>query len=149
MTSAEATRPASTNAAARDVANRDGDRLLLTNQNDEAFAAGDTGVEEIPLQHGVVLGHDRDNHGRVLRALALMDGRGIGRYQRVELAKAVGDRTAVEAGLKFARVGIDVVDIADVAVVDVLVVVVLDLHDLIARREGPAEALDFAIAGRI
>jgi len=26
----------------------------MTNQNDEAFAAGDTGVEEIPLQHGVV-----------------------------------------------------------------------------------------------
>ena len=41
-----------------------------------------------------------------------MDSRGIGRYQRVELAKAVGDRTAVEAGVEFASVGIDVVDIA-------------------------------------
>ena len=51
--------------------------------------------------------------------------------------------------MKFARVGIDVVDIADVAVIDVLVVVVLDLHDLIAGREGPAEALDRPIADRI
>ena len=31
-----------------------------------------------------------------------MDGRSIGRYQRVKLAKAVGDRTAVEAGVEFA-----------------------------------------------
>jgi hypothetical protein len=47
------------------------------------------------------------------------------------------------------KVYVDVVDIADVAVIDVLVVVVLDLHDFIAGREGPAEALDLAIAGRI
>ena len=97
---------------AGDVANGDGDRLLLTDQDHEAFAAGDAGVEKIPLQHGVVLGHDRDNHSRVLRALALMDGRGIGRYQGVELAKAVGDPTAVKAGAEFAGIGIDVVDIA-------------------------------------
>src|SRR5689334_797294 len=147
--SAAATRPASTSAADQRLANRDGDRLLLANQNDEAFSPGDTRVEEVPLQHGVVLGHDRDHDGRVLRALALMDGHGIGRDQRVELAKAVGDRTAVEAGVEFADIGIDVVDITDVTVIDLLVVVVLDLHDLIARRESPIEALDLAIAGRI
>ena len=78
-----------------------------------------------------------------------MDSRGISRYQGVELAKAVGDRTAVEADIEFAGVGIDVVDIADVTVIDVLVLVVLDLHDLIAGREGPTEPLDLAIAGRI
>jgi hypothetical protein len=44
---------------------------------------------------------------------------------------------------------IDGADIADVAVIDVLVVIVLDLHDFVAGREGPAEALDLAIAGRI
>ena len=71
---------------ARDVANRDGDRLLLANQNDEVLAPGDTGVEEIPLQHGVVLRHDRDDHGGIFGALALVDGRGIGWYQGVELA---------------------------------------------------------------
>ena len=70
-------------------------------------------------------------------ALALVDGGGIGRDQRVELAEAVGHRAPVEARLEFARLGVDVVDIADVAVVDLLVVVVLDLHDLVAGRKGP------------
>ena len=32
--------------------------------------------------------------------------------------------------------------------IDVLVVVVFDLHDFITAREGPAEALNFAIAGK-
>jgi len=36
---------------------------------------------------------------------------GIGRYQGVELAKAVSDQTAAEAGVEFAGIGIDVVDI--------------------------------------
>src|SRR6516164_6457264 len=36
-----------------------------------------------------------------------------------------------------------------VAVVDLLVVVVLDLHDLVARAEGPAETLDADVAGRV
>ena len=38
---------------------------------------------------------------------------------------------------------------AEIAVVDVLVVVVLDLHDLVAGTEGPAEALDADVAGRV
>ena len=91
----------------------------------------------------------RDDHGGIFRALALVDGRGIGRHQHVEFAKSVGDGPAVKAGDDLAGVGIDVVDIADVAVVDLLVVVVLDLHDLVAGGEGPAEPLDLAIAGGI
>ena len=78
-----------------------------------------------------------------------MNGRGISRHQRVEFAEAVGDGAAVKTGGQFAGVGIDVVDVADVAVVDLLVVVVLDLHDFVAGGEGPAEALDLAIAGGI
>jgi hypothetical protein len=46
---------------ARDVADRDGDGLLLSNQNDKPLAAGNASVEKIPLQHGVVLRHDRDH----------------------------------------------------------------------------------------
>ena len=52
-------------------------------------------------------------------------------------------------GGQLAGVGIDVVDVADVAVVDLLVVVVLDLHHLVAGREGPAETLDLALAGGV
>ncbi len=53
----------------------------------------------------------------------------------------------VEARGEITGVRINSVDIADVAVVDVLVIVILDLHDLVTRSEGPAEPLDFQVAG--
>src|SRR5262249_1661522 len=62
---------------------------------------------------------------------------------------AIGDGTPIEAGSEFAIFRIDIHDIADIAVVDFFVVVVLDLHDLVAGREGPAESFDLAFAGRI
>jgi hypothetical protein len=34
----------------------------------------------------------------IFRALAFVDGRGIGRHQRIEFAKPVGDGAAVELG---------------------------------------------------
>jgi hypothetical protein len=98
------------------------------------------------LQHGVVLRHHRDDHGRILRTLAFVDGHGVGRHKRVEFAKPVGDGAAVKAGGEFAIIGIDVVDIADVTVINILCLVVLNLHDLIAGGEGPPEALDLTLA---
>jgi hypothetical protein len=68
-----------------------------------------------------VLGEDRDDHGGIFRALALVDGGGIGGNQGVKFAESVSHRGPVEAGLEFAHLGIDVVDIADVAVIDFLV----------------------------
>jgi hypothetical protein len=44
---------------------------------------------------------------------------------------------------------IDVRHDTEIAVVDLLVVVVLDLHDLVARTERPAEALNAALARRV
>ena len=126
------------------VANRDRDRLLLADEDHEPLAAGDAGVEEVSLQHGVVLGQDGDHHRGILGALALVDGGGIGGNQHVKLAEAVDHRPPVEGRDEFARLGIDVDDIADVAVMDFLVVVILDLHDLVAGRKGPAKALDKA-----
>ncbi len=110
-------------ASARDVADGDGDGLLLTDQNDQLLAPANAGIEQIPLQRRMVL---PDDHGQVFRALALVDGRGIGRHQCVELAEPVGDSAAVEAGGELAVVGIDVIDVADVAVVDLLVVIVVN-----------------------
>src|SRR4029453_14515508 len=107
------------------------------------------GVEQVPLQHRIVLGHDRDNDGWIFGALALVDRGGIGRNQHVEFTKSVSDGSAVETSDKFSRIRIDVVDVADVAVIDLLVVVVLDLHHLVAGREGPAEPLHFAVTGGI
>jgi hypothetical protein len=92
----------------------------VTYQHHQALAACDAGVEQVPLQHGVVLGQHRDDDRGILGPLALVDGRGIGRHQRVEFPKSVGDGTAVEAGGEFAGIGIDIVDVADVAIVDFL-----------------------------
>src|SRR5512139_28337 len=69
----------------------------------------------------------------------------IGRHQHVEFAKPVSDRATVKARNDFACIGVDVADIADVAVIDLLIVIVLDLHDLVAGGEGPAEPLHLAI----
>jgi hypothetical protein len=38
-----------------------------------------TRYRAISRQHGVVLRHDRDDHGRIFRALAFVVGRGVGR----------------------------------------------------------------------
>src|ERR1700674_461691 len=87
--------------------------------------------------------------GRVFRALALVDGRRIGRYEGVEFSKAIGDRTPIEIGGELALVWFNILHIADLGVIDLLFVIVLDLHDLVAGREGPAEPLDLAFARRI
>ena len=100
----------------------DGDRdsLALTDQNDQSFAARDTRVEQIALQHGIVLRRDRDHNSRVFRALTLMDRRGVSRHQRVQLAKAIGNRTTIKYNGKFPAVQLDPRHVADVAVVDLL-----------------------------
>src|SRR4029077_12465599 len=76
----------------RNIANRDRDGLLLADKDPEPFAAGNASVEEVSLQHGIVLGQDRDDHGGILRALALVDGGGVGGRQGVPLDAAGGAR---------------------------------------------------------
>src|SRR6516225_6385424 len=133
----------------RDIAHRNGDGLLLSNQHHEPLPSGDAGVEEIALQHGVMLREDWDNHGGIFRPLALVNGRRVGRHQHIEFTESVLDGSAVEANSNFPRIDVDIVDGADVAVVDLLVVVVLDLHHLVAGCESPAESFNFAVAGEI
>ena len=132
----------------RGISNRNGDCLLLPHQHNQLLASRDAGIKQISLKHGVVLGHDRYDYRRILRTLAFVDGHGVGRHQRVEFAKPLGDGAAVKAGGEFAIIGIDVVYIADVTVINILCVVVLNLHYLIAGGEGPPEALDPTLARR-
>src|SRR5215207_668025 len=47
---------------ARNVAHRDGHGLLLPDQDDQPLPARNAGVEQVPLQHGVMLREHRDNH---------------------------------------------------------------------------------------
>jgi hypothetical protein len=69
-----------------------------------------------------MLSEHRDDDSGEFGALTLMDCSGVGRHQRVEFAKPVGDGASVESGGEFAIVGIDVFNVANVAVVDLLVV---------------------------
>ena len=74
---------------------------------------------------------------------------GVGQHQRVQLAEVVGHLPALEVDHQLALVRIDPPHDPEVAVVDLALVVVLDLHDLVAGAEGPAEALDPDLARRV
>jgi hypothetical protein len=86
-----------TAAPSRNISDRNGDGLLLADQHHEFLASGDAGVDQIPLQHGVVLGHDGNEHRCVFRSLALVDGHRVSGNERVEFAEPVGHGAAVKA----------------------------------------------------
>src|SRR6516164_1980218 len=129
----------------------DGDRqcLPLPNKDHQTLAARHPRVDQVSLQHRVVLSAERDHDGRVFRTLALVNRRRVGQHQLIEFAKAVGEISAIEVDGELAFLHVDARHDAEVAVVDLLVIVVLDLHDLISRTEGPAETLDADLTGRI
>ena len=120
----------------------------MTDEHDEPPAARQSGVEQVALQHGVVLGDDWDHDCRVLGALRLVDRGREGQRQLVELSVGVAHGTAVEIDDDLSLLLINGRDEAEVAIECVPVVVVLDLHDLVADTVGEAEALDgrFAVA---
>src|ERR1700721_2297077 len=62
----------------RDVAHGNGDCFLLADQHDQLLSSSHASVEQVPLQHCVVLGQNRDYDGRVFGALALVDRPGVG-----------------------------------------------------------------------
>src|SRR6185437_7422747 len=93
-----------------------------------------------------MLRHQRDHHRRIFRALALVDRRSIRQHQLIEFAEAVGHLPAVKADDKLALLLSDPLHDAKIAVVDLTVVIVLDLHDLVARTEGPAKTLNACLA---
>jgi hypothetical protein len=59
-----------------------------------------------------------DDHGRVFRALALMNCRRVGEHQLIELAKAICDFAAIEVDVEFAFLDIDPRHNAEIAVVE-------------------------------
>src|ERR1700732_494316 len=127
----------------------DGERLALTHQDDETLAPSYARIDQLSLQHRVMLGRQRDNDGSVFRSLALVDRCRVGQHQLVQLADTVDHLPALEIDRQFALLQVEARDDTKVAVVDLLVVVVLDLHALVAETEGPAEPLDTDIARRV
>ena len=63
-------------------------------------------------------------------------------------AKDIDEFATIEVDGELAVLHVDARHDAEVAVVDLFVVIVLDLHDLVARAEGPAKTLDADLAGR-
>ena len=78
-----------------------------------------------------------------------MDGQSVGGNEHVEFIKTVDHQATIKSRGEFASGGVDIFDGADFTVVDLLVVIILDLHDLVSRREGPAKSLDLALPGRV
>src|SRR5262245_6127159 len=92
-----------------------------------------------------MLGEHRDDYRGILGPLALVNGRCVGRYQRVEFPKSISDGSAIKAGNDPSRVEVNILDAANFPVVDLLVVVVFHLHHLIAWGKSPAEPLNLLL----
>ena len=123
------------------VAHRALERLGLGQQDDQPPGAGDGGVEQVAAQHATVLAQQRQHHGRVFRALRLVDGDRVGDGQLVQLVGGIGQPAPVDGDLERLARGSMRGDPADIAVVDLALVVVLELHHLVAeRRSGSGRA---------
>ena len=77
--------PAALTTASRSASfDRNCQRLPLSDEDDEALASRHAGLDQVLLQHRVVLSRQRDHHGWVFRTFALVDRGGIGEDQFVE-----------------------------------------------------------------
>ena len=89
--------PASTSRSpARDVAHRDGDGFLLADENNQPFAARDARIEQITLQHGVVLRHGLGSPPPGFPTLGSC-GIAASRHRVSSSPKLLGDSAAREA----------------------------------------------------
>src|ERR1700752_2840653 len=127
----------------------DRQRLPLSNEYHQTFTARYPRIHEVALQHRVMLSAEGDYDGWIFRALAFVNRRCIGEHQLIQVAKPVDHLTTVKLDADFGFLHVDARDHAEVAIVDILVVIVLDLHDLVARAEGPAKPLDADLARRV
>ena len=93
-------RPAS---SARDILDGDRHGLLLAEQDDEPLAAGDAGLEQVALQHHIVLRRDRNDDSGIFGPLRFMDGRCVSEDHLVEFAECVGYWAPIESDSRRAR----------------------------------------------
>ena len=108
---------------------------LLTDDNAYFLGTGDGGVDKVALEHDVVGEVEGDDDDGIFTALALVDSRGIGEAELIELCGLVFHCLAVEADGQCAVLQIDSGDESDVAVEHFLGVVVLELQHAVAFAE--------------
>ena len=99
--------------------------MFLTNDNADFLGTGDGGVDKVALEHDVVGEVDGDDDDGIFAALTLVDSRGIGEAEFVELRRLVFHSLAIEADGQCAVFHIDSGDESDVAVKHFLGVVLL------------------------
>ena len=109
--------------------------MFLTNDNADFLGTGDGGVDKVALEHDVVGEVDGDDDDGIFAALTLVDSRGIGEAEFVELRRLVFHSLAIEADGQCAVFHIDSGDESDVTVKYFLGVVVLELQYAVAFAE--------------
>ncbi len=129
----------------------DGDGALVAHQDNEFGGARHTGVEQVALQHHVVLRQNWNHHHGELRALRLVDAHRVGMDQFVQLRELVTHQRSVEVDGEHMLLQIQRGDAAHVAVEDLAVVVVANLHHAVAHAEDPRamHGLGFARIRRV
>ena len=98
----------------------DGDRggFSLPHNDDKTLATGEARIEEIALEHGVMLRYERQHHRRIFGSLRFVDGDGIGKNKIVELAASIDNVAALEIDANLLGLGIDLCHKADIAIID-------------------------------
>ena len=129
------------------TADRHRERLLLPHHYDEPLPARHPGIDQIPLQHHVVLHRDREHHNRVLTPLGLMNRGRVAEHEFVEFPVGIDDVTPVKIHGQFFLFGVKARHKPDVAIKHIAVIVILDLHHFVANGKGRPELLDLPQAG--
>ena len=118
------------------VLDRDLDGFLAADQHAQRFGAGDGGVEQVALQHQVVLGNQGQHHGREFRALRLVHRDRVSQGKLVGFAPVIIHRVTFEIDGQGMLERVEAGNKSDVAIEDVLVVVIDHLHYPVAGAEG-------------
>src|SRR5690606_38922274 len=95
-------------------------------------------VEQIALQHHVMLHNHGYHHTRVLRTLRLVDANGKGMDQFVRFQETVDHRYAVDGDRDGLLDHVNSHDAADIAIIYAFVIVIHRLHHFVADAEGAA-----------
>ena len=117
---------------------------FLTDDNADFLGTGDGSVDKVALEHDVVGEVDGDDDDGIFASLTLVDGRGIGEAELIELCGLVFHCLAIEADGQCAVLHVDSGDDSDVAVKHFLGVVVLELQHTVAfakHESGTGEAV--------
>ena len=68
---------------------------------DEGFSSGDGGVEDVALEHEVVLADDGEDDGGVFAALCFVDGDGVGEGEVVDVVEGIQGGAVFELDVEF------------------------------------------------